>query len=88
MPTLLDLLRNIEVLEGSDVDRLKNVWIDGIEATQTIQYYKADQHLTDPSTRASDNSVVLAGVQARVGAHVCAFRAFWASGRRDREVDG
>ena len=34
-------------------------YIDGIEVTQGIQYYKADQHLTDPDDRNKDNSVIL-----------------------------
>jgi hypothetical protein len=36
------------------------VSIDGIEATQTIQYYHADQHLTDPAARGADNGLPLA----------------------------
>jgi hypothetical protein len=40
--------------------RLSGARIDGIEATQTIQYYRSDQHLTDPATRGMDNAVVLA----------------------------
>ncbi len=34
-------------------------YIDGIEVTQGIQYYKADQHLTDPNDRNKDNSGML-----------------------------
>jgi len=33
--------------------------IRGIEVTQGIQYYRADQHLTDPSDRGPDNSLTL-----------------------------
>jgi hypothetical protein len=36
---------------------LTMVWISGVEVTQSIQYYQADQHLTDPSDRGPDNSV-------------------------------
>jgi hypothetical protein len=39
--------------------RLLLVKIEGIEATQAIQYYHADQHLTDPNDRGPDNSVRL-----------------------------
>jgi hypothetical protein len=35
------------------------VWIDGIEVTQSIQYYGASQHLTDPNDRGPDDSVRL-----------------------------
>jgi len=33
--------------------------IRGVEVTQAIQYYRADQHLTDPATRGPDNSLRL-----------------------------
>jgi hypothetical protein len=33
--------------------------IDGMEVTQAVQYYHADEHLTDPSDRGPDNSVQL-----------------------------
>lgn len=33
--------------------------VDGIEVTQAIQHYKADQHLTDPTDRGADNSLQL-----------------------------
>ena len=33
--------------------------IRGIEVTQGIQYYRADQHLTDPADRGPDNSLTL-----------------------------
>ena len=34
-------------------------YIDGIEVTQAIQYYKADKHLTDAADRGPDNSILL-----------------------------
>ena len=30
-------------------------WIAGIEVTQSIQYHRAAQHLTDPADRGADN---------------------------------
>lgn len=36
-----------------------NLSIDGMEVTQAIQYYRADQHLTDPADRGTDNSLQL-----------------------------
>jgi hypothetical protein len=39
--------------------RRKWVYIDGIEVTQSIQYYNADKHLTDPSDRGPNNSIML-----------------------------
>ncbi len=39
--------------------KFQKPFIDGIEVTQGIQYYKADQHLTDPNDRDKDNSVML-----------------------------
>ncbi len=66
MPTILDEItsaldfRRFLGPELSDRLRLRGATVDGIEATQTIQYYHAAQHLTDPATRGNDNSVVLA----------------------------
>ncbi|KRA79705.1 hypothetical protein [Altererythrobacter sp. Root672] len=37
----------------------KQVYIDGIEVTQSIQYYEADKHLTDPADRGPNNSIRL-----------------------------
>ena len=34
-------------------------FIDGVEVTQAIQYYHAEQHLTDPLDRGPDNSIPL-----------------------------
>src|SRR6266508_2368224 len=35
------------------------LYIQGIEVTQAIQYYRSDMHLTDPLDRAPDNSARL-----------------------------
>src|SRR4051794_18606424 len=51
-PRLSDLLR-----EGPSRFRLKFLYIDGVEVTQAIQYYKAAEHLTDAADRGADNSV-------------------------------
>ncbi|WP_395360399.1 hypothetical protein ACHGLA_11100 [Streptomyces sp. YH02] len=42
-----------------DIHLLPHVYIDGLEVTQSIQYYKAARHLTDPADRGPDNSVRL-----------------------------
>jgi len=60
--SLSDLL--VTALEGAlkAVERgpfLSTVSIDGIEVTQEIQYYGADQHLTDAADRGPDNSIRL-----------------------------
>lgn len=39
--------------------RWATAYIDGVEVTQSIQYYKADRHLTDANDRGEDNSVRL-----------------------------
>ncbi|WP_229992242.1 M66 family metalloprotease [Arthrobacter sp. Bi26] len=55
------------------IDRFKlwSVRAVGIEVTQSIQHYKADQHLSDPSDRGADNSVhLVAGKTAWVRVYV------------------
>ena len=39
--------------------RPADLTIDGLEITQAIQYYRADQHLTDAANRGPDNSLQL-----------------------------
>lgn len=56
---IADALRKI-----IDIHLLPRVFIDGIEVTQSVQYYKADRHLTDPSDRGPDNSVPLVASKA------------------------
>lgn len=73
-----DLRRLIDVLPGklvSDliVDKfsLWRVRAVGMEVTQSIQYYKAERHLTDPNDRGPDNSVrLVAGKTAWVRVYV------------------
>ncbi|MEA2080084.1 MAG: hypothetical protein U9P00_09545, partial [Pseudomonadota bacterium] len=36
-----------------------NLSVDGVEVTQSIQHYRASQHLTDPADRGADNSLRL-----------------------------
>ena len=36
-----------------------NLQIQGLEVTQAVQHYRADQHLTDPADRGADNSLRL-----------------------------
>lgn len=51
--------RSIRELLTAARYRLKTVWIEGVEVTQTIQYYQSARHLTDPADRGADNSVRL-----------------------------
>jgi hypothetical protein len=48
-----------ELTERTDFTRIPLTWISGVEVTQSIQYYRADQHLTDPNDRGPNNSVRL-----------------------------
>src|SRR5262249_29884221 len=41
-------------------DYLQAPYIRGIEATQTIQYFRSSEHLTAPSAQGADNAIVLA----------------------------
>lgn len=51
--------------------RISGLHIDGVEVTQSIQYYSADQHLTDPADRGADNSIrLVADKAARVRVYV------------------
>jgi len=55
--------------------KLFSVYIQGIEATQAIQYYRSDAHLTDPADRQPDNSVrLVAGKPAWVRVYVRGWR--------------
>ena len=55
----------------SDLRFFLGPYVDGIEVTQAIQYYKADQHLTDPKDRGRDNGATLvAGKPAYVRVYV------------------
>jgi hypothetical protein len=47
---ITDILRSI---------RLLDLYIDGVEVTQSIQFRAADRHLTDPDDRGPDNSIQL-----------------------------
>src|SRR5690349_3481863 len=60
--TLLNLtIRDVVSMRknGLDLNWLLNPYVKGIEVTQAIQYYDADQHLTDPNDRGPNNSVRL-----------------------------
>ena len=37
--------------------QFKRLSIHGVEVTQSIQYYRAEEHLTDPADRGPDNSL-------------------------------
>lgn len=57
---LRDLVRAFELFERLDIEelvRLKLLSIRGVEVTQGVQHYRADEHLTDPLDRGPDNSV-------------------------------
>jgi hypothetical protein len=53
----LELVDRIRLV--SDIRFFIGPYVDGIEVTQAIQYYKSDQHLTDPKDRGRDNSATL-----------------------------
>jgi hypothetical protein len=40
------------------------IFIRGIEVSQGIQYFRADQHLTDPADRGADDSLILVADKA------------------------
>ena len=45
-------------------EKIKHLSIRGVEVTQSIQYYRADEHLTDPADRGPDNSLRLVAGKA------------------------
>jgi hypothetical protein len=53
---LRDVLINPELL---DHIRLPALYIQGIEVTQAVQYYRSNRHLTDTADQRPDNSVTL-----------------------------
>lgn len=58
----------------ADFHPLPFTWIAGVEVTQSIQYYRASAHLTDPNDRGADNSVrLVAGKPAWVRVYVRSF---------------
>ncbi len=57
---LTSILRDA-IRDVIDPRRLLGVYVDGIEVTQSIQYYKSAQHLTDVNDVRPDNSVRLVG---------------------------
>jgi hypothetical protein len=58
---LLDLSLHDLILQSDLLDRFRllGLYIQGVEVTQAVQYYRAAAHLTDPADRASDNAVTL-----------------------------
>jgi len=61
-----------ELINPTDlVSRLPKIFIQGMEVTQAIQYYRSASHLTDPTDQGADNSVTLvAGKPAWVRVYV------------------
>lgn len=55
---LLGLATDKIGLEESMINRL-GLFISGIEVTQAVQFFEADQHLTDPADRQADNALRL-----------------------------
>ena len=55
-----------EYLERHDYmfEEIKHLYIHGVEVTQSIQYYRANEHLTDPADRGPDNSLRLVAEKA------------------------
>lgn len=57
-------------LDESVINRL-GLFISGIEVTQAVQFFQADQHLTDPADRQADNALrLVAGKPAWVRVYV------------------
>lgn len=53
-------LEELRIGEASEslVSRL-GLFIEGVEVTQAVQFYEADDHLTDPADRQADNALRL-----------------------------
>jgi len=70
-PRFREMLVNRDLRDLLDHIRFPSLYIQGIEVTQGIQYYRSSQHLTDPADRGADNSVTLiAGKPAWVRVYV------------------
>ena len=55
-------------------EKIKHLSIHGVEVTQSIQYYRAEEHLTDPADRGPDNSLrLVAGKAAWVRVYLRGF---------------
>jgi hypothetical protein len=59
-----DVIRDYIKDHLRDVTRLRELRIHGIEVTQSIQYYHANEHLTDPADQGPDNSLRLVAYKA------------------------
>lgn len=57
-PKNIDTFSDIN-LQIKDLHLFLNVYIAGIEVTQSIQYYESDQHLTDAADRDANNAIRL-----------------------------
>ncbi|MEZ4499579.1 MAG: hypothetical protein R2839_05785 [Thermomicrobiales bacterium] len=57
-PENIDTFSDIN-LQIKDLHLFLNVYIAGIEVTQSIQYYESDQHLTDAADRDANNAIRL-----------------------------
>jgi hypothetical protein len=71
MPISKSKIAAIELIEQirnrPDIHLFTGPYVDGIEVTQAIQYYKSSEHLTDPKDRGADNR---AGLVAKKPAYV------------------
>lgn len=54
-----DFLTPVQPIDPEAILRLFRFHAAGVEVTQSIQYYHASQHLTDPADRGADNAVTL-----------------------------
>jgi hypothetical protein len=50
-----------ELYKDRDVFNLSAAFVEGVEVTQGIQWYRASQHLTDSADRGPDNGITLIG---------------------------
>lgn len=71
MPDLLKLALERFLDEAVKTTKLFGLRVDGIEITQSTQYYRASDHLTDVADRGPDNSIpLIAGKSALVRVYV------------------
>lgn len=48
-----------DLIQPGIIQKLKTLWVQGIEVTQAIQYYRSSEHLTDTADQGADNGVTL-----------------------------
>ena len=59
-----DVMREYIEKHSFELERVKALRVHGVEVTQSIQYYRANEHLTDPADRGPNNSLRLVAFKA------------------------